>query len=125
MWYRYIKQQTENVLLEITGENIYEHGIVDGLTYFYSTDDVFNDWGLVCDQITPDNTTLSELKKQSNHYQLINQRIVARIREKYDDNEERKMLRVRDIEPDAFNAYNTYVEECIQWGVGQKQAIGF
>lgn len=125
MWYRYIKQQTENVLLEITGENIYEHGDVDGLTYFYSTDDVFNDYGLVCDQITPDNATLSKLKRQSNHYKLINQRIVGRIREKYDENEEMKMLRVRDIETDDYDVYNAYVEECIQWGVEQKQAIGF
>ena len=39
------------------------------------------------------------------------QRIVARIRERYSIDDELAILRQRDTKPDEFNAYNEYVEQ--------------
>ena len=39
------------------------------------------------------------------------QRVVARIRERYSVDDELAILRQRDTKPDEFNAYNEYVEQ--------------
>lgn len=54
--------------------------------------------------------------------QWVNDRVVERIRTKYPLPEESKCLRlgVSDVNHPEFVAYNTYVEECRQWGKDQK-----
>lgn len=51
--------------------------------------------------------------------------VVEKIREKYDVNEEAKMLRlgINDSTNEAFVSYNNYVEECRLWG-RELKAIG-
>ena len=39
------------------------------------------------------------------------QRVVARIRERYSVDDELAILRQRDTKPEEFNAYNEYVEQ--------------
>lgn len=55
----------------------------------------------------------------------IDAEVVAKIRERYDINEECKMLRLGVINPEnaEFVAYNTYVEECRAWGQSQKEQL--
>lgn len=57
----------------------------------------------------------------------INKDVVAKIREKYSVDEEEKLKRLafnalanNQSVPDEYNDFNTYVEECRQWGNGQK-----
>lgn len=41
--------------------------------------------------------------------------VECKLREKYSINQEFEVQRKRDIEPDKFQAYYDYVEECIAW----------
>lgn len=41
-----------------------------------------------------------------------NERVNAKIRERYTLSEELAILRQRDVKPDEFNAYNEYAEAC-------------
>ena len=45
----------------------------------------------------------------------IEELVESKIREKYTINQEFEVQRKRDIEPDAFQTYYNYVEECIAW----------
>ena len=61
------------------------------------------------------------IRKESVHIQLINQRVVERIRQKYSITDEFKSLRVG---PSAeTKAYNGYVEECRAWGKAEKEKL--
>lgn len=55
----------------------------------------------------------------------IDRQVVAKIRERYDVNEECKMLRLGILNPEnaEFFAYNAYVEECRAWGQAQKAEV--
>ena len=57
----------------------------------------------------------------------INEDVVAKIREKYSVNEEEKLKRLAinalvnsEPVPAEYNDFNTYIEECRQWGDEQK-----
>jgi hypothetical protein len=54
--------------------------------------------------------------------QLINERVVAKIREIYSLNDEIKLLRIGLSEEST--AYNDYVEECRDWGCAAKARLG-
>lgn len=62
------------------------------------------------------------IRRESTHVQLINARVVERIRERYDVNEEIKMLRTGPTE--ETDAYNDYVEACRAWGREEKAKLG-
>lgn len=49
----------------------------------------------------------------------INDLVVRRIRQKYSVNDELKMARISNDTKEWID-YNTYVEECRQWGIEQK-----
>ena len=62
------------------------------------------------------------IKAASPHVQLINERVVAKIREIYSLNDEIKMIR---LSPSAESAaYNEYVESCRDWGRVAKANLG-
>lgn len=44
---------------------------------------------------------------------------VGKLRERYSINQEFEVQRKRDINPEAFQAYYDYVEECIAWAKQQ------
>ena len=48
--------------------------------------------------------------------------VVSKIRERYDENEELKMLRlgIADPQNEGFMAYNAWAEECRAWGREEK-----
>jgi len=79
------------------------------------------------EQITVEEVVLTEelkaaIKAASPHVQLVNERIVARIRERYSLNDEIKLLRIGLSEEST--AYNDYVEECRAWGRAAKARLG-
>jgi hypothetical protein len=63
------------------------------------------------------------IKAASPHVQLINERVVERIRQRYGINEELKLLRLGALSPN-YETYCDYVEECREWGRTEKQKIG-
>jgi hypothetical protein len=65
---------------------------------------------------------IAELRAASPHIILINDRVVAKIRERYSINDEIKLLRIGLSEEST--AYNDYAEECRAWGREAKARLG-
>jgi hypothetical protein len=64
----------------------------------------------------------SQIKKLSPHVRLINQRVQEKIRKKYTESDEFKMLRISPS--DETTVYDTYVNECCAWGQTEKAKLG-
>lgn len=128
-WYRYKKKSDPYTDYVINGENIYEHGEIDDLTYIYvaseTPEHIVNPSGLVVDSITPTEEQLEQLKSQSLYVQHINNQTEEKIRQVYSSSDEMKLNRRRDRDTTAFAEYDSYVEECRAWGRNQKEEIGF
>ena len=111
-------------LLE-TEDRITELCTIDGITYVSVPDSIT--LPEQPEQITVEEVVLTDelkaaIKAASPHVQLVNERIVARIRERYSLNDEIKMIRLSPSEESA--AYNEYVEECRAWGRVAKANLG-
>jgi len=67
----------------------------------------------------------TEIKAVSPHVRLINARVVEKIRAKYSENDEFKMLRVKaDGEQIQSKEYSKHVESCTAWGLTEKGKMG-
>lgn len=102
---------------------------LDGETYLHIPDDVIlptQPDQITLVDVTLDGDLLAIIKKASPHVRLINERVVAKIREKYTANDELKMHReyVQDGSTPGTQAYIAYVAECRAWGATQKALIG-
>ena len=97
---------------------------IDGTTYVSLPDDVkLADEQPVEHQVVILTNELRELiKSHSTHVQLINERVKAKIAEKYSVTDELK--EIRNSSSPTFSAYADYVEECRAWGREQKAALG-
>lgn len=62
------------------------------------------------------------IKSQSTHVQLIDERVKAKISERYSITDELK--EIRNSSSATFSVYADYVEECRQWGRDQKALLG-
>lgn len=111
--YKVIHQQYTD--LTINAE--YVHGTIDGWTYFYG--EYQNPSNLKVEDVELDEETRNALKLISPHYKLINDRVVAKIREKYSQNDEFQALRTGD------ETYVQHVAGCVRWGKIEKAKIGF
>ena len=130
MIYSYEKFQDEFTtycLAEPVGDEkvVTELATVDGTTYVYVPDAVT--LPPQPEQITVEEVTLTDelreaIKAASPHVQLINDRVVNKIRELYSIYDEIKMIRLApSVESEA---YNDYVEACRAWGTTEKAKIG-
>ena len=111
-------------LLE-TEDRITELCTIDGITYVSVPDSII--LPAQPEQITVEEVVLTDelkaaIKSESPHVQLINERVVAKIREIYSLNDEIKMIRLSPSEESA--AYNEYVEACREWGRVAKANLG-
>jgi hypothetical protein len=102
-----------------------ELATIDGTTYVYIPDSAA--LPLQPPEISPQAVVLSDdlatsIKAHSPHIRLINQRIVELIRQRYNIDDEIKMQRLAPS--DESKAYNTYVEECRNWGRMEKSKLG-
>jgi len=68
--------------------------------------------------VTLDDNLKKQIRKASVHVQLIDSRVVDKIREQYPVNDEFKALRLNDAE------YKVYIEECVTWGSDEKAKLG-
>ena len=106
-------------------DRITELCTIDGITYVSVPDSIT--LPEQPEQITVEEVELTEelkesIKSASPHVQLINERVVAKIRERYSLNDEIKLLRIGLSEEST--AYNDYVEECRAWGRAAKARLG-
>ena len=111
-------------LLE-TEDRITELCTIDGITYVSVPDSII--LPAQPEQITVEEVVLTEelkaaIKSASPHVQLINDRVVSKIREVYSLNDEIKMIRLSPSEEST--AYNEYVETCRDWGRVAKANLG-
>ena len=111
-------------LLE-TEDRITELCTIDGVTYVSVPDSIT--LPEQPEQITVEEVELTDelkesIKSASPHVQLINDRVVSKIREVYSLNDEIKMIR---LSPSAEStAYDEYVEACRDWGRVAKANLG-
>ena len=98
---------------------------IDGVTYISVPD------GITLpeqpEQITVEEVALTDelkaaIRAASLHVQLIDERVVMKIREKYSVNDEIKLIRLGAS--DDFTAYNDYIETCRAWGAAAKARLG-
>ena len=98
---------------------------IDGVTYVSVPD------GITLpeqpEQITVEEVALTDelkaaIRLASPHVQLIDERVVMKIREKYSVNDEIKLIRLG--ESDDYTTYNDYVESCRAWGAAAKARLG-
>ncbi|MBT4288914.1 MAG: hypothetical protein HOD92_16430 [Deltaproteobacteria bacterium] len=67
----------------------------------------------------------TEIKALSPHVQLINARVVEKIRAKHSIDDEFKMLRIKIKGDDVKSkSYMDHVDLCLAWGVSEKTKIG-
>ena len=111
-------------LLE-TEDRITELCTIDGVTFVSVPDSIA--LPQQPEQITVEEVVLTDelkaaIKSESPHVQLINERVVAKIREIYSLNDEIKMIRLSPSEEST--AYNEYAEACREWGKTRKATLG-
>lgn len=101
---------------------------IDGVTYVSVPDDAdlpIHQPDEIVDTVQPVvmNDDLRELiKSQSMHVQLIDERVKAKIAERYSITDEIKQL--RSAPSDEFDEYAEYAESCRAWGQEQKSMLG-
>ena len=120
----YTLREPDYNLLE-TEDRITELCTIDGITYVSVPDSIT--LPEQPEQITVEEVELTDelkesIKAASPHVQLINERVVAKIREIYSLNDEIKMIRLSPSEEST--AYNEYVEACREWGRVAKANLG-
>jgi hypothetical protein len=111
-------------LLE-TEDRITELCTIDGVTFVSVPDSIT--LPEQPEQITVEEVELTDelkesIKSASPHVQLINDRVVSKIREVYSLNDEIKMIRLSPSEEST--AYDEYVEACREWGRVAKANLG-
>jgi hypothetical protein len=120
----YILAEPDYELLGLE-DRITELCTIDGVTYVSVPD------GITLpeqpEQITVEEVALTDelkaaIRAASLHVQLIDERVVMKIREKYSVNDEIKLIRLGAS--DDFTAYNDYIETCRAWGAAAKARLG-
>ena len=111
--------------LSETEERITELCTIDGVTYVSVPDGIT--LPAQPEQITVEEVTITDelkaaIRLASPHVQLIDERVVMKIREKYSVNDEIKLIRLGAS--DDFTAYNDYAETCRAWGAAAKARLG-
>ena len=77
---------------------------VNGTTYVPPTDELLLSIGFEIKEV--------EVPEPTPYVPTYEERVVQLIREKYSMDDEFRNLRMRDSDPDTFNEYYQYVEEC-------------
>ena len=120
----YILAEPDYELLGLE-DRITELCTIDGVTYVSVPDSIT--LPEQPEQITVEEVALTDelkaaIRLASPHVQLIDERVVMKIREKYSVNDEIKLIRLGAS--DDFTAYNDYVETCRAWGAAAKARLG-
>lgn len=124
-----------------TPEGSAELCTIDGVTYVSVPDGVtpldqpIQIAASIINPVTLTTELREAIKSTSTHCQLINERMEAKIRERYSLSDEQYFARISSGvtlgmytfdagEQDALMAFGTYVEEVRQWGREQRASLG-
>jgi hypothetical protein len=121
----------QDKIREIDGH--YIHGMVEDYLYFSLPDEAtIQDAEIEAIGSLPEleqnmYSVLTEpaIKDISPHYELVNKRVQEKIRSLYSLEDELKVQRLRETDPESFESYNQWCEECRAWGREQKALMGF
>ena len=111
-------------LLE-TDDRVTELCAIEGVTFVSVPDSIIlppQPEEITLEEVVLTEQLIADIRAASPHILLINDRVVAKIRERYNLNDEIKLLRIGLSE--ESKAYNDYVEECRAWGRGEKAKLG-
>lgn len=106
-------------------DRITELATIDGMTYVSVPDTIVlpeQPKEISVKEIVMTTELGEAIKAASPHIALVNERVVAKIRERYTVDDEFKMLRVGPS--NETDAYNDHVEACRAWGRGEKERLG-
>lgn len=114
--------------LDVSGiEGAVELCEIKGVTYVSIPDEAkvaTQDVAIDAKAVTIDAKKKDEIRAASYVVQFIKQQVRDKIREKYDLDDELKLLRLRDKDPEAWAAFDSYVEECRAWGEAEVAKLG-
>ena len=111
-------------LLE-TDDRVTELCTIEGVTFVSVPDSIIlppQPEEITLEEVVLTEQLIADIRAASPHILLINDRVVAKIRERYNLNDEIKLLRIGLSE--ESKAYNDYVEESRAWGRGEKAKLG-
>ena len=123
------------VVNEITTKQIDTSGIegavelceIDGITYVSIPDAASvakQDAAIDAKSATLDAKKIEEIRAASYVVKFIKQQVRDKIREKYELDDELKLLRLRDINKDEWDKYNAHAESCRAWGEAEIAKLG-
>lgn len=134
--YQYRKTTDTYTEYRVQGEGVTELVTIDGITYLSIAGDlpVYDARLIVAETVLTDELR-EQIKAVSTHVVLINERIKAKIGDKYDAETEMYYARIGigalsgmyTMEPGesaAMSAYGEYVESVRQWGRDQRAELG-
>lgn len=134
--YGYRKDSDQYTTYTVQGEGVTELCTLDGVTYISVTENLpQHDERLTVAELVLTDDLRSQIKKASPHIQLLNDRIKAKIRERYDAEDEMYFSRIsigalmgqyamEAGEQEKVLAYGAYIEEIRQWGRDEKAKMG-
>lgn len=99
---------------------------IDGITYVSVPDAIelpAQPEQIIIEEVALTDELKAAIERNSRHLQLIDERVVAKIREQYAVNDEIKLLRLAPS-PET-EAWNDYAEACRAWGREEKAKLGF
>lgn len=128
----YSYKKVENAIttkqLDISGiEGAVELCEINGLTYVSIPDAAVvakQDAAIDAKAATLDAKKKEEVRAASYVVKFIKQQVRDKIREKYDLDDELKLLRLRDKDATAWETFDTYVEACRAWGEAEVAKLG-
>ena len=123
------------VVNEITTKQIDTSGIegavelceIDGITYVSIPDAASvakQDAAIDAKSATLDAKKIEEIRAASYVVKFIKQQVRDKIREKYELDDELKLLRLRDTNKDEWDKYNAHAESCRAWGEAEIAKLG-
>ena len=126
--YTKVVNETTTKQLDISGiEGAVELCEIDGVTYVSIPDAATvakQDASIDAKAATLDAKKKEEIRAASYVVKFIKQQVRDKIREKYDLDDELKLLRLRDKDATAWAAFEAYVEACRAWGEAEIQKLG-
>lgn len=123
------------VVNEITTKQLDTSGIegavelceIDGITYVSIPDAATvakQDASIDAKAATLDAKKKEEIRTASYVVKFIKQQVRDKIREKYELDDELKLLRLRDTNKDEWDKYNAHAESCRAWGEAEIAKLG-
>lgn len=126
--YTKVVNETTTKQIDMSGiEGAVELCEIDGITYVSIPDAASvakQDAAIDAKVATIDAKKKEEIRTASYVVKFIKQQVRDKIREKYELDDELKLLRLRDTNKDEWDKYNAHAESCRAWGEAEIAKLG-